>query len=104
MRGYNQTEILANSLAKRLYLRSENRILRRSRRVKSQRRLSRRLRLQNQKDSFCIWPAKVEYLKGKKILLVDDIITTGATAFEAAKILKAAGVESVTLCALAKTA
>ena len=44
-----------------------------------------------------------ESIKGKRILLIDDVITTGATLSECSKILRAAGAETVACATLAAT-
>ena len=103
VRGYNQCELIANALKETLNAPVSNGILLRSRRVRSQRGLSRSQRLGNQRASFCISSKGIEYLKGKHILLVEDIVTTGATANEAAKTLKSAGANTVLLAAVART-
>ena len=102
-RGYNQTEILAKPLAKILGLPMRCDILKRSRRVRSQRGLKASERLQNQRGSFSISAHSEKYLIDKQVLLVEDIVTTGATATEAARTLKVAGVRSVILAAVART-
>jgi ComF family protein len=102
-RGYNQCEMLAKPLAKYLNLRPSRKILKRSRPVRSQRSLNRKQRLQNQKNSFCIPDKSMAQLKGKNVLLVEDILTTGATVNQAARTLKEAGAKSVVLAAIART-
>lgn len=78
-------------------------ILCRSRAVKSQRGLSRKERQKNQQNSFLINTNFGEQIEGKSILLVDDILTTGATLNEAAKTLKKGGAERVFVAAVART-
>lgn len=102
-RGYNQCETLAKPLAKKFNLILRCDILKRSRRVHSQRGLNISERSRNQKESFYISKKSAECLKGRKILLVEDIVTTGATVAEATKTLQAAGAKSVTLVAVART-
>lgn len=55
--------------------------------------LSEQERAENLKNAFAVTEAKA--LKGKNILLVDDILTTGATMAECAKVLREAGAKSV---------
>ena len=102
-RGYNQCEVLAKPLAKQFDLVVRCDILKRSRRVRSQRGLNVKERSRNQKGSFYISEESKEYLRDRKILLVEDIVTTGATVAEATKILRASGAKSVTLVAIART-
>lgn len=102
-RGYNQCEVLAKPLAKKFNLILRCDILKRSRIVRSQRGLHANERSRNQKGSFSISEKSAEYLQNKKILLIEDIVTTGATVAEATKILRSAGARSVTLVAVART-
>jgi predicted amidophosphoribosyltransferase len=64
-------------------------ILRRNRIVKLQKRSSLRQRFENQNDSFELCAS--EQIHQKRILIVDDVLTTGATCSEAASILKTEG-------------
>jgi predicted amidophosphoribosyltransferase len=76
-------------------------ILTRSRKVKSQRSLSRSARIQNQRNSFRLINA--DGLRGKKILLVDDIVTTDSTVNQAAAELISGDAKNVILAAVART-
>ncbi len=96
-RGYNHAEALADEIAERLHLTVQNDLLLRATSKKRQvLTRSRGERLKNQRNAF-----KVETdLHGKKILLVDDVTTTGATLSEARKALLkngAACVRAVTI-------
>ncbi len=102
-RGFNQCELLVDALAHDMELPACHTILRRSRRVKSQRGLNRKQRQKNQRDSFVLDAKLQEQIQGKNLLLVDDIITTSATANEAAKTLKAGGANRVAVAAVART-
>jgi competence protein ComFC len=97
-RGYNQAELLSREIAKRLSL-PRAQILIRQKQTTTQVGLSREERLQNLKDAFKITDTTA--LNGKHVLLVDDVMTTGATFLEAAKTLKKAGVKEVWGIALA---
>lgn len=55
----------------------------------------------NISGAFCV--ADEELVSGRRILLIDDIVTTGATLSECAKTLKAAGAAEVVCCTLART-
>jgi len=94
-RGYNQAEIFAQGLSKKLGLRVEH-ILIRSRETRPQFGLSKQDRQDNMKDAFEV-NAKFtsQNTKVNSALLVDDILTTGSTLYEAAKILKKNGFERV---------
>lgn len=97
-RGYNQARLLANALSLRLQIPMLD-CLERRRNTKNQARLSGKERWTNIKDAFKI---KHRYsYKNKKFFLVDDLLTTGATVSEAAKVLKAAGASKVYVLTLA---
>jgi len=93
-RGFNQAELLAQSLATYLELPYSSKILQRSRKTKVQSLLNGEERSLNMKDAFQLTQPKAS-LKGIDILLVDDVWTTGSTLKEAAKPLKRAGAKSV---------
>jgi ComF family protein len=103
-RGYNQSEILAKNLAKKFNLRVIN-CLARVKETKSQVGLNKKERSENIKDAFALNSKLIiqgSELENATILLVDDVLTSGATMNEAAKILKRAGVKSVWALAFAK--
>lgn len=91
-RGFNQSKDLAESLSKRLDIEHAD-ALRRVRATKSQMKLKRGERLNNLSGAFKIKNSQL--IRGKNILLVDDVMTTGNTLNECAKILKFAGAKNV---------
>jgi predicted amidophosphoribosyltransferase len=93
--------LIAEGLVRRLGLRRLD-LLERSRVVLGQHRLGRRLRLANQRDSFRCRPAAAGQ-RQRPVLIVDDILTTGATAHSAALCLEAAGWPVLGLVCLART-
>jgi ComF family protein len=98
-RGYNQSEVLARCLAEHLKTPCQPRWLRRSRFTLQQKELPRSARRDNLRGAF---RARADVpLAGKTILLVDDVMTTGATASEAARALKAGGARKVVVAVLA---
>ena len=98
-RGFNQAELLAKPLAKRCGLKVST-TFGRKRYTKAQAGLTEVQRRENLKDSFCVRNA--QQIAGKRILLIDDVFTTGATLRSAAGALKAAGVARVTALTLAR--
>lgn len=98
IRGYNQSELLGTYLSKVLNIPISNNNLIKSRWTKEQNTLNRIERYKNLKDSFDIRNPH-EFLD-KNILLIDDLITTGSTFLECAKLLKKSGAKSVTCLAL----
>ncbi len=102
-RKYNQSALLANQIAEILKLKCDNQILFRNRNVAPQASLNRTERLKNMKNVFDISPKKKRLIAGKNILLIDDVLTTGATLNEASKILKKNGANKIYTLTFAKT-
>lgn len=102
-RGYNQTELLARELAKLLEsseVMLQTNILIKSRDTPSQAKTeSKRERLSNLRDSFAV--KNPNEIRGRNIILLDDIVTTGATLAEARKTLKKAGAKQILSVAVA---
>lgn len=88
-RGYNQAELLAREIGKQIGI-PVLPLLRRTRKTKVQSRLAAEKRAENLKDAFGLANAEQE-LSGQRILLVDDIATTGTTILQCAKPLQRAG-------------
>ncbi len=84
-RGYNQSELLAKELALDLKIEFRSDILTKSKKTHSQMSLKREDRIDNLKNAFKI--KNYSPIKGKTILIVDDICTTGSTMKECATIL-----------------
>lgn len=100
-RGYNQADLLARTLARRLGLPCLRRLLvRHDTGIFSQTRLHRAERLANAREAYALAP-RAPSLTGLRLLLVDDVMTTGATAQACAEALASAGAE-VYLLALAR--
>lgn len=98
-RGFNQAELLAQPVARRYGLKlSKN--LRRTRYTKSQAGLSETDRRANLKGSFEV--RRPEQIAGKRVLVIDDVFTTGSTLRAAAEVLKAAGAAHVSALTLAR--
>jgi competence protein ComFC len=98
-RGYDQIAALVEVVAKRSH-RPVWSCLRRSRYTESQTRFSRKERLQNLRNAFEL--RKGSSVLGKRLLLVDDVLTTGSTLDECARILKAHGAKSVRAITVAR--
>jgi competence protein ComFC len=98
-RGFNQAALLAEHVAPHCGLKVASN-LRRKRYTKSQASLSEADRRFNLKDSFYV--RKPEQVAGKRVLLVDDVFTTGATLRAATAVLKSAGAAQVTALTLAR--
>jgi ComF family protein len=98
-REFNQAELIARPLAKEFSLRlSSDNLWRKHNRV-AQMELSDKQRWDNVKGCFAL--RNPQEVRGKNILLIDDVLTTGATSSEAAGVLKTAGAGSVWVLSLA---
>jgi ComF family protein len=101
-RGYNQSGALARRLAVHLRLPCRPSWLRRTRNTPRQAAQSATVRRQNLQGAFHAPPRPG--LAGKTVLLVDDVLTTGCTASEAARALRQAGAARVIVAVLARAA
>jgi ComF family protein len=90
-RGYNQSELLAQGLSRRWRIPVWEQIVVRSRETDSQTRLTPEQRQGNVAGSFEICRGTPDSLEGAHVVLVDDVVTTGATLNECAKVLYDAG-------------
>lgn len=99
-RGYNQAALIAGPIADRLGLPLLRPLVRR-RPTSHQTRLARGARQENLERAFAV--RKAVRLGGRRVLLVDDVTTTGATLEAAAACLKQAGASSVTALTAART-
>ncbi len=101
-RRYNQSALLAYALNKQCALPVIPDALIRLRHTPPQTGLSRRARHDNVKNAFRANPRHSEELKGKTILLIDDVMTTSATASQCSKALLNAGAQQVNVLVLAR--
>lgn len=97
-RGYNQSELLADALAKLLSAEAYC-TLEKVKDTARQAELDFEERSKNLKGAFKVTDKK--FVKGKHVLIVDDVLTTGATSHEVASALKTAGAKSVYLLTVA---
>lgn len=99
-RGYNQTELIAKVIANQTHLKLEKNVLVKQKNIVSQSSLNKNERKQNVKNAFIV--NNIQKIANKKILLFDDIYTTGSTANECSKILKKAGAKQIGVLTVAK--
>jgi len=99
-RGFNQSEILGRALAENLGKPCRSRVLRRVRRTPSQKAQTAAKRRENMKGAFAARPDPS--IKGKVCLLVDDVLTSGATAHEAARALRTLEPARIIVCVIAR--
>ena len=99
-RGFNQSALISAALARRLGLPHLSGLLRRVTSSSPQSLLPKEDRRSNVAGCFSVKEAA--RIQNKRLLLIDDILTTGYTASEAARVLKEAGARSVTILASAR--
>ncbi len=99
-RSYNQSTLLASRLAKAIGVKFAEGCARRCRSIRPQVELNARQRRLNVKGAFDV--AERAWVKGRSLLLVDDVMTTGATVNELAKVLKEAGAVRVCVATVAR--
>lgn len=101
-RGYNQAAMLARWLSADLNIPYDEQLLLRPHETIAQQDLDARTRKRNLRDAFALAPgARVQ---GRHLALVDDVLTTGATAHSLARLLVKAGARRVDVYCLARTA
>jgi ComF family protein len=102
-RGYNQAWELARRVARRLGLPAQADLLQRWVETPHLAELPRAARADAVRGAFGVAPAAAHRLRGRHVALVDDVLTSGATAAEAARALRHAGAAAVSVWALART-
>ena len=99
-RRYNQSVLLARELSKLVDIPCDCRSVIRHRKTKPQVEFSGHERIRNVKNAFSVkYP---ENLKGKRVVLIDDVMTTGSTLKECAKVILQAGAKSVDTLTVAR--
>ncbi len=100
-RGYNQSELIAKQLAKQMRnLKYIPKVLYKIKDTIPQSILDKEKRIENIRGAYYI--KNGEILKNRKILLIDDIYTTGSTVNECSKIVKQAGAKEIGIFTLAR--
>lgn len=104
-RGFNQAWELASALARKTLsvAKPDASLLLRVRHTRPQTELQRHARLANVKGAFQLDPLRVPELAGRRVMLVDDVMTSGASIFTAAEVLRSAGAADVCAVVLART-
>ncbi len=104
-RGFNQSELIVQAALKLVSsphgFQLASAVLERRRETQSQIGLSRHQRRENVRGAFGV--SRVNEIKGKLILLVDDVFTTGTTVSECARVLRRAGASRVYVATVART-
>ncbi|HSI54917.1 MAG TPA: ComF family protein [Ramlibacter sp.] len=99
-RGFNQSLELARALSPR---KTQPRLLLRIRNTAAQSALDRKARLGNVQGAFAVEPLQAARLRGLRVVLVDDVMTSGASMYSAALALRQAGAAAVSGLVLART-
>ena len=99
-RGFNQALELARHLAP---LKTDSHTLMRRGEFAHQVGASRQERLDHVRDTFWVAPERIANVRGQQVVVLDDVMTTGASIYEAARALRAAGATHVTGLVLART-
>lgn len=101
-RRYNQSALLAAALAKHSALAMLPDGLKRTRHTRPQTTLTRSQRMQNVRNAFCVREQHRDALRGKRVLLIDDVMTTSATIHACCIALEKADVKDVNVLTLAR--
>ncbi|MEK6746240.1 MAG: ComF family protein [Pseudomonadota bacterium] len=101
-RRFNQSALLAHTLSKKSSVKCLPNALIRTRKTTPQTGLTRKQRETNVKGAFTINKRSVRVIKGKNILLIDDVFTTGSTIEQCTKVLLKAGAAQVNVLTLAR--
>ena len=101
-RRFNQSALLAQAVSKKTGVKNINNALKRIRHTTPQTGLTKAQRKDNVKGAFIVNPRYADSIKGKNILLIDDVLTTGSTIEQCSKILLKAGAMQVNVLTLAR--
>ena len=99
-RGFNQALLLARQLAPD---KTHAQLLLRIRDTPAQSELKRAERLRNVRGAFAVEPTQLARLKARRVVLVDDVMTSGASLYAAARALRQAEVAHITALVIART-
>ena len=102
-RGYNQAWEVARRVARTLHCAADTHLLLRVKDTPHQLSLPRARRAANVRGAFAVEPRRAPELRGRSVTLIDDVMTTAATAAEISTVLKQAGAAEVHLWVVART-
>ena len=103
MRGYNQTELLARRIAEVLPLPYREGVLLKNKATQSMRMSDAFTRRHLLEDSMAVRPDQAAWVRGKHLVVVDDVVTTGSTVDAVSRVLLAAGASQVDVLCFAIT-
>lgn len=101
-RRFNQSAVLAQRLSEKATVPCEPTVLRRTRRTPIQGMLTRRQRILNVQGAFSVTPRNQPLIENRQVLLVDDVLTTGATAESCVRTLILSGAANVDVLSVAR--
>lgn len=99
-RGYNQTELIAREISKRANIELVTNCLYKEKNNVPQSTLNKEDRIENVKNAYIIKNSKI--IKDKRVIIFDDIYTTGSTVNECSKLLKQNNVREILVMTIAK--
>ena len=102
-RGYNQAWELARRAARQLQVQADARLLLRVKDTPHQLAFPPARRAANVRGAFAVEPTRSSELRGKRVTVIDDVMTTAATANEIAGVLRQAGAAEVRFWVIART-
>lgn len=102
-RGFNQALEIGRVVANRLDLAINSEVLKRTRPTISQTGLNPRQRRRNILGAFQVTDAGASVIAGKRVALLDDVLTTGSTAAEMSRVLLRSGAESIDVWTIARS-
>lgn len=103
-RRFNQSALLAQALSKRVGAPADVLTLKRIRATPLQQGLNASQRRRNVRGAFAVDPKRAQRIRGRKVILVDDVLTTGATVEACAKVLRRAGASQIGVLTAARVA
>jgi ComF family protein len=102
-RGYNQSWQIARRLARLLHCAADARLLLRIKNTPHQLAFPPEQRAANVQGAFAVEPTRRAELRGRRVTVIDDVMTTGATAAEITRVLRQAGAAEVQVWVVART-
>ena len=102
IQGFDLPEMMTQGLRRRLGRPPAKQVLQRCKRTRKQGRLSNQQRLKNLKGAFTVSSKRRSLVTGRNVVLIDDVMTSGATGNEATRALRVAGAKSVFVVVLAR--
>lgn len=103
-RGFNQTQLISNALLKHLSIPTLNdQFIVRNKETIAQEGLTRIQRSKNLSDAFSLTEAGIKTLQGKNVVLLDDVVTTGATINSLCQCLLEANVKKIDVWCICRT-